>query len=218
ANPQLLQLLKTPLAVYMCPSDATENLNRNRPYTGFDPGNMHFFAKLNYVACTEGNGPDPAALPAFKTYPGMIAANSRNSVKDVTDGTTNTIIVGERGSHHKKADLLVSPGPWAGVWVASELYATEGNISDQRAFTGVTTYRMHDGFNGGTNAAQQAKDARVAFSSPHTGGAHFCMGDGSVRFISESIGFQAVTPAPQKPAQIYNLLGGMSDAQVLGEF
>ncbi|MBX3436141.1 MAG: DUF1559 domain-containing protein [Planctomycetaceae bacterium] len=220
ANPQRLELLRTPLAVYMCPSDPTGPINQNRPYTGFSPGNEYEFAKTNYVSCTDGNGPTSATNPEFKDYPGIISGNSRNSVKDITDGTTNTIMVGERGSFHIKVRSSDddNKGPWAGVWVAGELNAVEGEISDQRAFTAVTTARMHDGFHGGTDAGDQTWSALRSFSSPHTGGAHFCMGDGSVRFISENIGYQAVTPAPQPPAQVYNLLGGMGDGQVLGEF
>jgi prepilin-type processing-associated H-X9-DG protein len=45
------------------------------------------------------------------------------------------------------------------------------------------------------------------FASYHSGGAHFCLTDGSVRFINESI--DAVT---------FNALGSRSGSEVIGEF
>ena len=45
------------------------------------------------------------------------------------------------------------------------------------------------------------------FRSAHTGGAHFLLGDGTVRFIGENISYQT-----------YQRLGGRCDGQVVGEF
>ncbi|MCA9007010.1 MAG: DUF1559 domain-containing protein, partial [Planctomycetaceae bacterium] len=46
-----------------------------------------------------------------------------------------------------------------------------------------------------------------AFSSQHTGGAHFLLGDGGVRFLSENI-----------DGTTYENLGKISDGNVIGEF
>jgi hypothetical protein len=47
----------------------------------------------------------------------------------------------------------------------------------------------------------------ISFGSYHVGGAHFTMGDGSVRFISENIDLQ-----------LYRNLGSRAGGEVLGEF
>ena len=45
------------------------------------------------------------------------------------------------------------------------------------------------------------------FSSNHTGGAQFCLGDGSVRFISENI-----------DKGVYQALATIQGGEVVGEF
>jgi prepilin-type processing-associated H-X9-DG protein len=61
-----------------------------------------------------------------------------------------------------------------------------------------------------------------AFSSGHTGGAHFLMGDGSVRFISENVDHTGTDFANSNggngPFGTYQRLAGIRDGQVVGEF
>ena len=47
----------------------------------------------------------------------------------------------------------------------------------------------------------------VSFGSYHVGGAHFTLGDASVRFISENIN-----------QSVYNALGSRNGGEVVGEF
>jgi hypothetical protein len=54
----------------------------------------------------------------------------------------------------------------------------------------------------------------TTFSSQHVGGAHFLLGDGSVRFISENI----ATGPPNTAGSTYQNLATRNDGQVLGEF
>jgi len=50
-------------------------------------------------------------------------------------------------------------------------------------------------------------NTEVGFKSAHMGGAHFLLGDGSVRFIMENIEYQT-----------YQNLGAKADGKVVGEY
>jgi prepilin-type processing-associated H-X9-DG protein len=50
------------------------------------------------------------------------------------------------------------------------------------------------------------------------GGAHFLMGDGSVKFISENISFHDTIRAHEAGAQLFQLLLHRSDNKVVGDF
>ena len=59
------------------------------------------------------------------------------------------------------------------------------------------------------------------FSSTHTGGVHFLLGDGRVQFVNENIDFNNVQPAQQKPNNtlgLFQRLGRRNDGLTIGEF
>jgi prepilin-type processing-associated H-X9-DG protein len=77
--------------------------------------------------------------------------------------------------------------------------ATVNDLNSDRAVTRIQ-YNKFYGINHRLSPYQN-------FGSWHAGGAHFLLGDGSVRFISENVdGF------------VYQYLGSIADGQVIGEF
>ncbi len=104
---------------------------------------------------------------------GLFYHNSIINFRDVTDGTSNTLAIGERAID-EKSDRMTT---WSGVFPkAKSPFGRILGTSDQEL-----------------NA--KAKNA-TGYGSAHKGGAHFTLLDGSVRFISSDLDkkvFQALT-------------------------
>jgi len=100
---------------------------------------------------------------------GVFGHNSAIAMRDLTDGTSNTFLVGERATR-----LQVPPGEPAhlSTWVG---VIPEGEEAFARILGG-TDHPPND-------LAGHLED----FSSFHEGGAQFVFGDGRVRFISENV-------------------------------
>jgi len=119
---------------------------------------------------------------------GMFWVNSKVRIRDMTDGTSNTIVVGERAykvgtSQFKAGNIFgVDDDPYD-----TPVYA-EGNRSINSHGDG--------------------------FSSPHVGGCHFLLGDGAVRFISENIDHNT----DDTINSTFEYLIGRNDGKVVGEF
>jgi len=95
-------------------------------------------------------------------------------LKDITDGTSNTVLVME--DHHWQNKLIpatpLMDAMWFSPWPVHCMYVP---INNNPTPPGIWTT--------GFPICDQ-------MSSIHTGGAHACLGDGSVRFIGDSINWQ----------------------------
>lgn len=144
------QMLITPLPAYVCPSDSTDRLNSN----------FGSYAKSNYV-CNEGVIRAPAS-----------ATTSPLSMADVRDGTSNTLLVGERA-------FITQTTPFqsmGSVWMGRHAATNAANLG--RAAWPPNTSRYND-------SPDTCK--RHTFTSLHPGGVLFVFVDGSTHFISQTI-------------------------------
>jgi len=139
-------------------------------------------------------------------YNGVIVAAATGSrptkMRDITDGTTNTMMISEQGDFLRDAAGnrvdRTSSGHWGGAWSCG---GGAGTWTQS-----VTTLRYPIGtFAGAGNT--QPYEVNIPFSSAHTGGVQTTLADGSVRFISENIDFGTLTG-----------LCDRQDGAVLGEF
>lgn len=106
---------------------------------------------------------------------GTFYHNSRMSIRDIRDGTSNTFIVGERATN------LVQK--YYSIWVGNVSIAT-ANISDPYGaarIVGMAISAPNPEVDNTNNYFRQE------FSSPHTGIAQFLVGDGSVRGVNNEI-------------------------------
>ena len=174
ANPaQPTTASQTKLKLFRCPSDTGPDLNPERL--------NHAMANYRAVA-------GATTTPAFVTNQdmgGVMFQNSKIKFEQITDGTSNTLCIGEC-----KYDQAV--GKLAAIWPGMT-GSHDGSvwISDVMWWVDETSAQIN-----GT--------APQAFSSRHPGGAFFGFCDGSVRFFRE--GGDVTT---------LKWLGGRADGQVV---
>ena len=104
------------------------------------------------------------------------------SIADITDGTSNTIAMGEV-RQYCGAFLRLGWMHQDSVWVA-----TTGPIN-AKTCPGEDGVPEDNGISLNSCQSLYAWNMAHAFKSPHSSGAHFCLCDGSVRFISDSIDY-----------------------------
>jgi hypothetical protein len=174
---------QTFVKLYVCPSDTSPRLidmtdSGNPPADANPPVKITEAAVCSYAGVL-GDG-------AYEQTPftGVFHRNSQVRITDITDGTSNTVGVGERTSRF-------TANSWVGVIPGQETVysptAREYNPAQPsfRARPAITAVLVHVRITSG--APNAFGNSPGSFASSHTGGAQFLNMDGSCRFISGSV-------------------------------
>lgn len=224
-NPITTSPLYTPISVYKCPSAPEGMLPWVIPATVGTPAPGVEKVVMNYSGCMGGGLDEPATanktpsannqnctcgsvgatLPGARFLVhwvnGFLHVNSAKGLHDALDGSSNSILVGETiygnmqilrgwGSGHRTRHANNNaPANLTGTYRAINsgrwIYETFSNkTSDQNIHNHLMT---------------------TCYGSQHPGGANFCFGDGSVRFLSESMNLT-----------VYRTLGSINDGLPTG--
>jgi prepilin-type N-terminal cleavage/methylation domain-containing protein len=147
-----------------------------------------------------GAYPDPNGTPNA-TFPsnyggwwagtGMLVANRKVSIAECTDGTSNTIIVGEQSGRIGTQDIRNGYyTPWGGVTSAYKVEEmTSSNTGDLWGM-GLTCVAYVNNSKSAPAGANATYMGNSILNSEHVGGITALYTDGSVRFISDNINFQ----------------------------
>jgi len=169
--PSNRSLLNQRLSVFQCPSDPKPDtfLLDDRDGFAVELATANYAAAFGTVEvdeCENAPGTPPVTSAGQCVSDGMFYHNSRVQIRDVIDGTSNTVMVGERTTF-TEPDGTKFYGTWSGALPEVE-----------EAPARIVSHSSH-----GPNQFIHPED----WSSSHEGGVHFMLGDGHVRFISENI-------------------------------
>ncbi|QDU37071.1 Type II secretion system protein G precursor [Maioricimonas rarisocia] len=184
------------LDVFLCPSDdgggeiVTSSANDSSQFY-----ERNQVARSNYLFATGSYTDYSLTYDYYRTSRSDLGAFGNDgaaTIAFIKDGTSNTIVVGESRQNHTSS----SYGPYWGA----------GTHTCCHGYTPRTADRFH--INVDYYADGSGLQYAWQFGSSHVGGAHFLMGDGAVRFISENIDYR----------NVFVWLNRIKDGNVIGEF
>jgi prepilin-type processing-associated H-X9-DG protein len=177
--------LQTSIALFRCASDVTpatipgDLAAGDRPFdpnpaapSGFQPATSNYVGNAGFFYARQ-------CLPNKKFCDGSGVFGygvERISMKKIVDGTSKTLLIGERSEYGKAASWNGNPKP--------------RDINYRRAgyVVGWTTFGINEP--APDPAVGIFRGAQVSFGSAHPGGANFALADGSTRFITEEINYE----------------------------
>ena len=201
-HPDNAEPAQTRLAVFLCPSasEAEDSFDVKNA----DADTLARFARSCYVASVGQEEPWGQTLDDYsKVVDGPLYRNSRTSAKDITDGTSHTVFLGE---HHP----VLSSKTWVGV-VPGAMVCPTVEFAHSACDFAATLVQVHSG-----PASTEIPPSIHPPNSPlchvcqmyaeHPGGCNVLMGDGSVRFVDEMI-----------PQILWAALSSCQKGEIIGE-
>jgi len=200
-------LLSRSIPAYLCPSDAGGPINTIYGGAGFPTGGG--YGNANYLP--SDNVFTAQYLPPLSGAPVKL--------RDITDGTSNTLMIGERAL--RTTGLRLSPG---GHWGGRLTPGGAGVVIGRAAWPPNTWYPAP--FTIAFGGLGDPLNKRTAWTSNHTGGINAALCDGSIHFISENIDSHTSYPAAASTNyfnmdginRVWQNLYRKDDSNVLGEF
>jgi prepilin-type N-terminal cleavage/methylation domain-containing protein/prepilin-type processing-associated H-X9-DG protein len=164
--------IQTLLPIFLCPSD----LPPTGPFTltdaTFSP--VAVAAPSSYAATV---GSDASECDAA-TGNGVFYRNSHTRIGDITDGTSNTVLIGDRAWSQVQ-------GIWAGAPSGAVTRAGTQNPWQNATASAPVLVLAHNNW---INIRTDADGGLDDFSSNHTNGANLVFADGSVHFLASITG------------------------------
>ncbi|MEM9410813.1 MAG: DUF1559 domain-containing protein [Planctomycetota bacterium] len=226
-DPQVVVAVAKPLESFRCPSDGSaDGTSTARPFFDDNGVQVEEVGLSNFVANNTHSWPlwtdvdrdNNGTVAASEMVTGAFGGDGARKLRDMRDGASNSILVGERVFANGYMDPTVGPGILEAFPRAANIYGTRGlghtngNNIQYNAWHGIVdaTFCGH-GFINDYNYWEKSRAA----SSRHPGGVNFGFADGSIRFTRDSIEhigrFSEVD-------SVYERLLAIADGQVVGDY
>jgi prepilin-type N-terminal cleavage/methylation domain-containing protein len=200
------QFSRTVLSVYQCPTEASPQIHFATPMGGNGSNDGH--ARSSYPAVAGSGANADYANKTSQNTRGILWYNSKSSLRDVTDGTSNTMIVAERfwdggDSEKRRGCVWIGKAPGSNPGDVGNKYSNLIRVDNSPSW-------LINGTNNNAAASMHGGVSQVpAGGSSQKGGygIQVLNGDGSVRLLSENL-----------HGPTWQALGQMADGEVLGEF
>jgi hypothetical protein len=200
------QFTRTILPVYQCPTEASPALHTATAMGGDAAGGGH--ARSSYPAVAGSGANADYANKTTSNTKGIMWFNSKSSMRDITDGTSNTMVVAERfwdgGDSEKRRGC---------IWVGKPPGADPGNVGNKYSnmirVENVPAWLIN-GTNNNAAASMHGGVAPVSSSATSRKGGYgiqILLGDGAVRLLSENMN-----------GSTWQAIGQMADGEILGEY
>jgi len=142
-------------------------------------------------------GADGATASVVAKSNGTLHYNSSVNFKDIRDGSSNTMVIGEQsdfGANDSDIRGNWDWGSWMGCAQCQNINGQSGAVPGDLRTTGITT--LHPNWRIGAKPNRNSHaylgaglegPGNTPLQSAHTGGVQIVLGDGSVRFLSNNI-------------------------------
>ena len=208
---------------WLCPSDATSgSLRTDLNWVNSDfsvIGTPLAGAATNYVAnwgdmkvagpfdftsgeSAAGIGPNWGCNGQFRGLFGDCSNGQSKGLRDITDGSSNTFLAGENSPDYNGALAWTNGDATYATTVIPLNWRT--NLHDGQNDTNGDPCNIGQLNASGSVHCYRNQTFNYGFKSKHPGGANFTMGDGSVKFIKQTIN-----------AKVYNALGTRGGGEVI---